>query len=155
MEDPGAMLVDCVFDDELLGKVAFVEHIGYPIQVCQGPRYGMPCPILRGESCEKVCSAAGVILTVDLDRARHRAIVATCRDTVGQGTPVRVLVEPGQDRRYRALLSGLQVWTHQPTAHEVDLFRAEISSGPASPPGRFVRDLFRKLSWRRGPGWRP
>ncbi|NNJ48131.1 MAG: hypothetical protein HKP18_09920 [Acidimicrobiia bacterium] len=42
--------------------------------------------------------------------------------------PLRVVVQPGQDRTYADLLRGLPVWTHDPSPGELDGFAAMVEA---------------------------
>jgi hypothetical protein len=42
--------------------------------------------------------------------------------------PIRVVVTSEQADRYRDLLADLQVWTHEPTAADLDGFAAEVEA---------------------------
>jgi hypothetical protein len=86
------------------------------------------CPLLHDGSCELLDSAHGVVFQLDLDRPAHRTILARYQEVLREDTPIRVVVRPGQDEQYADLLAGCQVWTHEPTAGELDGFAAQVEA---------------------------
>lgn len=112
---------DARFDRE------FLERLGHPVIVCHGPHERELCPILRSH-CEKVEEAHGVIFQLDLDRPMHRAILKRYQQVLAEDVPIRAVVRPGQEVRYAELLAGVEVWTHEPTAGELDGFAAEVEA---------------------------
>lgn len=127
MSDLGAVLVDC--ETGYLGvQVEFLERLGHPVQVCPGPPHATLCPILSGDGCPLMEEADGVVFALDLDRPQHRAILAKYQELLAEDVPVRAVVLPGQDARYADLLSGVQVWTHEPSTGDMDGFSAQIES---------------------------
>ena len=42
--------------------------------------------------------------------------------------PIRVMVQPGQEEQYAALLRGVRVWTHTPVAGDLDAIAAEVEA---------------------------
>ena len=73
-------------------------------------------------------SAHGIIYHLDLDRPQHREILREYRRQVPSDVPLRVVVQPGQDRTYAELLRGLPVWTHDPSPSELDGFAAMVEA---------------------------
>ncbi len=112
---------DASFDQQ------FLERLGHPVLVCHGPDVGRSCPILR-DRCDLVAQAHGVVFQLDLDRPQHRAILRRYEEVLPEDVPIRVVVPPGQDVRYAELLAGVQTWTHEPTAGELDGFAAEVEA---------------------------
>ncbi|MEX2322810.1 MAG: hypothetical protein WEA29_03460 [Acidimicrobiia bacterium] len=106
----------------------FLENLGHTVVVCHGPPLRTLCPILAGEECPKVGSAHGVIFELDLERPQHRAILAAYQDMLPDDIPLRVSTTPELARRHAALLSGVQVWTHEPTIGELDGFSALVEA---------------------------
>lgn len=111
----------------------FLEKIGHPVLVCHGPMEEV-CPLLHEGSCELLDAAHGVVFQLDLDRPAHRRILAKYQEVLREGTPIRVVVAPGQDERYADLLAGCQVWTHEPTAGELDGFAAQVEAADEGVP---------------------
>ncbi len=109
------------FDADLLGR------FGHPVLVCHGPPEGA-CPLIEDGSCELFDSAHGVIFKLDLERPYHRTILKRYRALLAEDVPIRVVVSPEQVGRYADLLSGVQVWTHEPTASELDGFAAQVEA---------------------------
>lgn len=107
---------------------AFLEGLGHPVMVCNGPQPGKLCPILSGESCALAEGAHGIVFELDLDRAQHRAILARYKDSLSSSLPIRVVVRPDQATRYVHLLKGLKVWTHVPVAGDLDGLAAEVEA---------------------------
>ena len=110
-----------VFEQDLL------QRLGHPVLVCHGPMHEV-CPLLDDGSCELLDSAHGVVFQLDLDRPDHRDILARYQQVLREGTPIRVVVQPGQEAGYAELLAGCQVWTHEPTAGELDGFAAQVEA---------------------------
>jgi hypothetical protein len=109
----------------------FLERLGHPVLVCHGPMHEV-CPLLHEGSCELLDSAHGVVFQLDLDRAGHREILARYQQVLRDDTPIRVVVQPGQDEQYAELLAGCQVWTHEPTAGELDGFAAQVEAADST-----------------------
>ena len=76
--------------------------------------------------CDKLSGAHGIAFELDLDRPQHRAILRRYQEVVKPGIPIRVLVRPEHADRYRELLSGVEVWTHEPSAADLDAFSARV-----------------------------
>lgn len=109
----------------------FLERTGHEALVCHGPSEGI-CPLLAGAGCAKIDAAHGVVFQFDLDRPEHRAILARYKKILHEEVPVRVVVEPGQDKMYAELLAGTEVWTREPTAGDLDAFAAEVEAADRS-----------------------
>jgi hypothetical protein len=105
-----------------------MEKVGHPAIVCHGPHEGSLCPLLQGTGCEQFEAAHGIVFELDLDRAQHRAIVQRYRALGREGMPIRVVATPEQAERYRDLLAGVEVWTHEPTVADLDGFAAEVEA---------------------------
>ena len=110
------------FDRDIL------ERIGHPVTVCNGPAVKSLCPLLGGEGCPKFEHAHGIVFALDLDRPQHRAILDRYRGVSRDDMPIRVVVTPEQAGRYAALLSRVQVWTHEPTVADLDGFAAQVEA---------------------------
>ena len=126
METLDTVLVDCGSDRTT--QSTLLERLGHHVEVCPGPANATLCPILKGEFCEKVAAASGVIFDLDLDRAQHRAILAEYQEILGPDIPIRAVVRPEDVQKYAELLAGVQVWTHEPTASDIDGFAALVES---------------------------
>jgi hypothetical protein len=109
------------FDEDLLQK------LGHPVLVCHGPT-DEPCPLIHEGACELLESAHGVIFKLDLDRPTHRTILKRYQEVLAEDIPLRVVVPPDQLTRYSDILAGCQVWTHDPTAGELDGFAAQVEA---------------------------
>jgi hypothetical protein len=125
--DPSYVLLDLADDERAGFEASFLARNGHPVHVCPGPG-GSTCPILVGTGCERFKSAHGVIFQLDLDRPAHRAILKKYRVLAGDGLPIRVVVEAGQDARYAGLLTDFEVWTHEPSVADLDGFAAEVEA---------------------------
>ena len=106
--------------------VSFLERTGHPVEVCRGPQ-DQPCPLLGGLGCPKFESAHGIVFELDLDRAEHRAILGRYQALAAE-RPIRVVVGPGQAERFREVLAGVEIWTHEPTVAELDGFSARVEA---------------------------
>jgi hypothetical protein len=107
---------------------SFLEKVGHPAMVCHGPHEGQLCPLLAGKGCAKFEAAHGIVFELDLDKPQHRAIVKRYQKLGQEGMPIRVVATPEQAERYRDALAGVEVWTHLPTAADLDGFAAEVEA---------------------------
>jgi hypothetical protein len=107
---------------------SFLEELGHRVMVCNGPKSGKLCPILKGEGCELAEGAHGIVFELDLDRPQHRAILAKYKDSLRSDLPIRVAVRPGQAAKYGELLGGLRVWNHSPVAGDLDAMASEVEA---------------------------
>lgn len=130
MEQPmhGVVLLDVSPGASEVFERSFLERVGHPALVCHGPHEGTLCPLLAGKGCADFDAAHGIVFELDLDRPQHRAIVKRYRELGREGLPIRVVATPEQAERYRDLLAGTEVWTHQPTAADLDAFAAEVEA---------------------------
>lgn len=72
--------------------------------------------------------AHGIVFKLDLDQPYHREILERYRWAVGTEVPIAVAVQRGQEVIYAELLDGMYLWTHQPTAAELDGFAALVEA---------------------------
>lgn len=86
----------------------FLDQLGHEVVVCNGPSEGHPCPVLKGEPCQLVAGAHGIVFGLDLDRAQHRAVLARYKGSLNN-IPIRVVARPDQLERNAPLLEGLSV----------------------------------------------
>ena len=114
--------VDRDFDE------SFLARNGLSVSVCSGPGNAQPCPLVEGHGCQKFEEANGVVFALDLDKPEHRAVIERYRALARDDTPIRVVLSPDQADRYREDLEGVEVWTHEPTAAELDGFAARIEA---------------------------
>lgn len=128
MTEPSTILLDSPPDLDPTPVISFLQRLNHPVEVCNGPGDDAICPILEGKGCQKVSSAHGIIYHLDLDRPEHRAILRAYRRQVPADVPLRVVVQPGQERTYAELLRGLPVWTHDPSPGELDGFAAMVEA---------------------------
>ncbi|MGI9648437.1 MAG: hypothetical protein ACR2OI_07960 [Acidimicrobiia bacterium] len=128
MSEPSKILLDSPSDLDPTPVISFLARLDHPVEVCHGPGDETPCPLLVGKGCEKVSTAHGIIYHLDLDRPAHRDILREYRRQVPSDVPLRVVVQPGQDRTYAELLRGLPVWTHDPSPAELDGFAAMVEA---------------------------
>lgn len=124
----GVVLVDVSPGEGERFDQSFLEKVGHPVLVCHGPHEGELCPILAGTGCELFDAAHGVVFSLDLDRPQHRAILARYRELASEGTPIRAVVRPEQAEQFSDLLADIEVWTHEPTAADLDGFAAEVEA---------------------------
>jgi hypothetical protein len=123
--DDGFILFDVASDPGAAFETSFLERNGHPVVVCHGPSPGTRCPILSGARCELVDQAAGIVFALDLERPQHRAILERYREVVPPDTPIFVLARGGDTSGLRA---DFQVWTHAPTAADLDGLAAEVEA---------------------------
>lgn len=106
-----------------------LEQMGHEVVVCHGPQHKELCPILKkGGHCSLVEEAHGIVFELDLERPMHRAILRRYQEIVKEGIPIRVLVRPGQTERFADLLEGVETWTAEPSAGDVDAFSARVEA---------------------------
>ena len=124
----GVVLLDVSPGENEVFDASFLERTGHPVLVCHGPAVRELCPLLGGQGCHKFEAAHGIVFELDLDRPQHRAIVERYRALSRDDLPIRVVVRPEQVERYRDVLAGVEVWTHEPTAADLDGFAAEVEA---------------------------
>lgn len=124
----GVILLDVSPGEGEAFERAFLDKVGHPALVCHGPHDGALCPLLEGKGCAKFDAAHGIVFELDLDRPQHRAIVKRYRELGREGLPIRVVATPEQAVRHAELLAGVEVWTHEPTAADLDGFAAEVEA---------------------------
>lgn len=107
---------------------SFLERNEHQVEVCHGPAVGSLCPLLGGVGCPRFEGAHGIVFALDLERPQHRAILDRYRALARDDLPLRVVTTPEQAARFAALLDGLPVWTHEPTAADLDGFAAEVEA---------------------------
>jgi hypothetical protein len=107
---------------------SFLSRNGLSVTVCSGPQSPQRCPLVEGHGCRKFAGAHGVVFSLDFDNPEHRAIVERYEELAREGTPIRVVVTPDQAERYRAELEGVEVWTNEPNAAELDGFAARVEA---------------------------
>lgn len=125
---PGVVLIDSVNGEEAEFERALLEGMDHPVVVCRGPAWKTLCPLLAGGRCPTFEVAHGVVFTLDLDRAQHRAILRRYRELAPPDMPIRALVREGQAARYAELLENIELWSHTPTVSDLDGFAAEVDS---------------------------
>ena len=130
MEQPmhGVVLLDVSPGAGEAFERSFLEKVGHPALVCHGPHEGEVCPLLEDKGCAEFEAAHGIVFELDLDRPQHLAIVGRYRELGREGLPIRVVATPEQAVRYRDELAGVEVWTHEPTAADLDGFAAEVEA---------------------------
>ena len=127
MVTTSTVLLDGTRDGETDFDVSLLERFGHPVTVCEGPEFKHICPLLGGEGCPKFEEAHGVVFKLDLDRAQHRAILRAYHE-LSPDLPIRVVVRPEQAERYHDQLAEFTVWTHEPTAVDLDALAAEVEA---------------------------
>jgi len=124
----GVILLDVSPGASEAFETAFLEKVGHPALVCHGPHEGTVCPLLEGKGCADFEAAHGIVFELDLDRPQHREIVLRYRELGREGLPIRVVATPEQAEQYSEELAGVEVWTHEPTAADLDGFAAEVEA---------------------------
>ena len=107
MNTENMVLIDVEPGDAADFDRRFLERNGHPVVMCRGPDHASLCPILSKVGCPAVGDAHGIVFALDLDRPRHRAILARYCDVVRREVPIRVVVHPGRREKYRELLDRL------------------------------------------------
>jgi hypothetical protein len=126
----GVILLDVSPGEAEVFDVSFLERMGHPVLVCHGPGT-KPCPLLGGEGCSKFDAAHGIVFQLDLDHPHHphhRDILMRYRAVARPDLPIRMVVAPGQAGRFSELMNDVEVWTHEPTAAELDGFAARVEA---------------------------
>ena len=124
----GVVLLDVTPGEGEVFDASFFERNGHPVIVCHGPAVKELCPLLGGTGCPKFDAAHGIVFALDLDRAKHRAIVERYRALGRPDLPIRVVVRGDQAERYRDLLAAVETWTHEPNVADLDGFAAEVEA---------------------------
>lgn len=129
MEQPteGLILLDVPSGYAGEFDASFLERSAHPVAVCHGPTDGR-CPLLDGVGCAKFEAAHGIVFALDLDLPVHRAVVERYRELARAELPIRVVVNADQAERYRDLLAGVEVWTHEPNVADLDGFAARVEA---------------------------
>lgn len=123
------MILDVTPGDHEGFERHLLEGMGHRVEVCHGPGGHERCPLVEEGTCELVQGAHGVVFKLDLDREYHRRILERYRRVLAADEiPIAVAVQPGQEQQYADLVDGLYLWTHQPTAAELDGFAALIEA---------------------------
>lgn len=133
----GVLLLDVSPGENEAFDASFLERTGHPVLVCHGPAVRELCPLVGGHGCPKFDAAHGIVFELNLDRPQHRAIVERYHALSREDLPIRVVVTLEQAERYRDVLAGVEVWTHEPTVADLDGFAAEVEAAD--------RDLDTKL----------
>ena len=128
MEGQVPILIDAPDAGSVSYAKEFLEKLGHSTMVCQGPNEGTVCPILRGDVCEMIDAAGGVVYEFDLDRPAHREILTKYKENLDEDTPIRVVVTPEHAAKYAELLEGVSVWSHEPSIGELDGFAARVEA---------------------------
>lgn len=112
-----------------------LEDMGHKVMLCNGPSHEAPCPILEeGGTCDMVETAHGVVFELDLDIDHHRKILRRYQVLVRPEIPMRVVLQDGQAEAYADLLEGVEVWSHQPSASELDAFSSRVEAMERTTP---------------------
>lgn len=106
-----------------------LEGMGHKVLVCHGPTHEAGCPVLHQDgNCEMVDAAHGVVFELDLDRPEHRRILARYQEIIREDIPIRVVLKEGQGEKYAELLGGVEVWSDEPSASELDAFSSRVEA---------------------------
>jgi len=107
---------------------AALERMGHPVHMCHGPPLGTVCPLLDERGCPLFSQAHGIVFQLDLRRSHHQAILRRYQELARRDVPIRVVVSPTDAERYADLLRDVEVWTHEPTAADLDGFAARVEA---------------------------
>jgi hypothetical protein len=124
----GTILIDVSAGSDIHIDKEFLEGLGHPVVVCHGPAHAELCPILSGTGCPMAEDSHGIIFELDLDRPQHRAILKRYRELLAEDIPIRAVVSPEQEEKYADALTGIEVWTRDPTAGDLDAFAAAVEA---------------------------
>jgi hypothetical protein len=129
-ENDIGMILDVTPGDHEGFERHLLEGMGHRVEVCHGPGIGdhTYCPLLEEGTCELVDTAHGVVFKLDLDNEYHRRILQRYRQTLPADMPIAAAVRPGQEQTYAELLDRVFVWSHTPTAAELDGFAALVEA---------------------------
>ena len=122
------LILDVTPGDHEKFERRMLEGIGHEVRVCHGPGEQEDCPLIEEGSCDLVDAAHGVVFKLDLGREYHRHILGDYKRALPDDIPIAVSVQPGQETTYATLLEGLYVWSHSPTAAELDGFAALVEA---------------------------
>lgn len=126
-QHPEGLILDVTPGTEAFER-SFLERLGHPVLVCHGPG-GEVCPLIEDGSCEMLSAAHGVVFQLDLERQYHRDILQRYIEVLlPADIPLRVVVTEEQAEQYADLLRPVRVWTHTPTAGELDGFAARVEA---------------------------
>jgi hypothetical protein len=124
----GTILIDVSAGSDIAIDKSFLEGLGHPVVVCHGPPQGHLCPILSGTGCPMAEDSHGIIFELDLDRPQHRAILRRYRELLAEDVPIRAVVSAEQQEKYADALAGVEVWSREPTAGDLDAFAAAVDA---------------------------
>jgi len=108
---------------------SFLERLDHEVITCHGPGPGAGCPLLHGDGCPWYEGAHGIVFSLDLTRAEHRAIVRTYADAAlaaGRDLPIRVVVPEGAP--VPAGYDGTIAWSGEPNVAQLDGFAALVEA---------------------------
>ena len=130
MGDPheGVVLLDVPAGADGEFDRALLERLGHPVHMCHGPRLGTVCPLLDKRGCPLFARAHGIVFKLDLRRSHHQAILRRYQELARLDMPIRVVASQADAERYADLLSGVEVWTHEPTVADLDGFAARVEA---------------------------
>lgn len=106
----------------------FLVRLGHPVETCHGPDGERGCPLVEGKGCPLAENAQGIVFELDLERPEHQEILSRYKSGLREDVPIRVAVQPGQEKEFAHLLEGVRVWTHTPVAGDLDAFAAEVEA---------------------------
>lgn len=125
--DLGAILIDIVDTKGEAFEADWLERAGHKVMVCHGPGEGQ-CPLTDGIGCELVDNANGIVFHLDLDNPKHRLILKKYQAVVRPEVPINVVTTLEMVSRFADILKGVKVWTHEPSAGELDALSSEVAS---------------------------
>ena len=128
MSKSGSYVLFDIPEGETPVDSGFLVQLGHPVEICHGPGGEKVCPLVAGKGCPLAENAHGIVFELDLERPEHRAILRKYQSTLRDDVPIRVMVRPGQEEQYAALLKGVRVWTHTPVAGDLDAIAAEVEA---------------------------
>jgi hypothetical protein len=124
----GTILVDVSPGADGTFTTSFLGKVGHPVLVCHGPHEGEVCPLLAGKGCERYEEAHGIVFDLDLDVPQHREILRRYRSLRREDLPIHVVTTDEKAQLHRDVLTDVEVWTHEPTAADLDAFAAEVEA---------------------------
>lgn len=106
-------------------------RMGLVFDSCRGPEVTGDCPLLRGESCEKLDAADGVIFHLAAqDPSRTRLMFAYMEHATLKNVPLCVIDAPGPTGE-ETIQAGVVAWFPTMLIDDLDEFATRIKSRPS------------------------
>jgi len=128
------LLIESEDGAEVVAIRNLLDRHGYDVSWCPGPdaRRSSRCPLVRKGTCRLVDEADAVLCTLDLDNAKHRAVVEAL-NTLHPEKPVIVAASPALSRRWARLLTARATLRRRPQPRELVTTIDDALVGVADP----------------------